>query len=575
MRLLALSLAVAANVAMASGTTYWSAYQVYIGDADQGCAPLGRMLKKSEIEATSLKYGDDFCQAFIHDGQPLRYQIDGEDGKTWIFNGSLAGCSIEEIAKSNEDSQVTPRAACIAEQPPMGTAYLFQNRNYAKITSIGQESVGWSARPKIVSSGMESAKDHIGSARLANGVKLEAYRRPGFIGPVREYIGNIENANTRSWRTESIYPARLLPTSALYYGRSFYRDDDRKAYDFILDQIGTWEDNAQQIGKPQPLKTIDFSQQDFKIQRETLKQMLMYIRADVQYIYTQFPPARNVKTDANGNVLSMDYRSHITPSFAEYQDEIKLIEQRAASILTGIKPDMTTAQKVRLLHDVLLANVHYGMSTPGTDDLRGAFIHNAVLCEGYARGLVYLLQLADIPAIYITGQTSQGLHAWVKAKVDGQWYNIDPTWNDGMTGNSLHHTYFLKADVNFTDHIPDQGTYYAPLPTKDLATEDYPLAETEYRATEIEKEEKAAIVLYSDRDHQGFALHITEDMSYVGDDINDKMSSFSIPEGWTVRFFEGSDYQGGYYTRTANDNDHNFAQGFNDKISSVKIVSKP
>ena len=49
------------------------------------------------------------------------------------------------------------------------------------------------------------------------------------------------------------------------------------------------------------------------------------------------------------------------------------------------------------------------------------------------------------------------------------------------------------------------------------------------------------------------------------------MSSWVIPKGWEVRFYEHENFKGKYYTRTKSDN----ANDFNDIVSSIKILRHP
>ena len=42
-------------------------------------------------------------------------------------------------------------------------------------------------------------------------------------------------------------------------------------------------------------------------------------------------------------------------------------------------------------------------------------------------------------------------HAWNIVNLDGVWYNVDLTWDDGEGDNVLY-TYFLKSNADFPDH---------------------------------------------------------------------------------------------------------------------------
>ncbi len=81
--------------------------------------------------------------------------------------------------------------------------------------------------------------------------------------------------------------------------------------------------------------------------------------------------------------------------------------------------------------------------------------------------------------------------------------------------------------------------------------------------------EPAAIVIYEDSNFEGRSLSLENNVSFLGDlNFNDILSSFEIPNGWTVRFYEHANFEGGYYTRSAGEH---FTNHFNDIISSIKV----
>jgi hypothetical protein len=92
-------------------------------------------------------------------------------------------------------------------------------------------------------------------------------------------------------------------------------------------------------------------------------------------------------------------------------------------------------------------------------------------------------------------------------------------------------------------------------------------------STPVQPQKRNSVVIYTDTNTNGLSEFITEDTPYLGT-FSDQMSSFIIPNSWTVRFYEHADYQGGYYTRSGRDKHYENTDGFNDKISSVKILSK-
>ncbi|MBA5761459.1 hypothetical protein H2O73_03800 [Vibrio sp. 404] len=79
-------------------------------------------------------------------------------------------------------------------------------------------------------------------------------------------------------------------------------------------------------------------------------------------------------------------------------------------------------------------------------------------------------------------------------------------------------------------------------------------------------------VIYQNRQMTGRYLFIENDIP----DLNvfkfdNQLRSFSIPRGWRVRFYVGTNYTGDYYTR---DGGSQNADGFEGVISSIRIISR-
>lgn len=83
-------------------------------------------------------------------------------------------------------------------------------------------------------------------------------------------------------------------------------------------------------------------------------------------------------------------------------------------------------------------------------------------------------------------------------------------------------------------------------------------------------EDFSSFKIYEGSNYQGHFVEINSDTPYLNE-MNDKMSSWKMPEGWEVRFYEHTNFTGGYYTRKGDGN----ADGFNDKISSIRILKRP
>ena len=114
------------------------------------------------------------------------------------------------------------------------------------------------------------------------------------------------------------------------------------------------------------------------------------------------------------------------------------------------------------VHDWILANNEY-------DDSYSYYSAEAVIfrgtgvCNSYARLFRLLMERLGIPVRYVggyaMGEPDSG-HAWNTVQIDGQWYGMDLTWDDGFSGLFCTYQYCgLPDELMNLSHTPTQ---YAP-----------------------------------------------------------------------------------------------------------------
>lgn len=151
------------------------------------------------------------------------------------------------------------------------------------------------------------------------------------------------------------------------------------------------------------------------------------------------------------------------------QGEKMVTELRSAAdkVVSNLKSSWTDYQKIQYLHDWLVKNCRadehsYDITleqfadewgeTLWPNSAYGAIVDGQPTCLGYAKGMFYLLSRAGYEVSFAEGIGESALHIWVKVKVDGKWYNIDPTWDDpyGAAQNAdpdyIAYTYFMVTD---------------------------------------------------------------------------------------------------------------------------------
>ena len=119
--------------------------------------------------------------------------------------------------------------------------------------------------------------------------------------------------------------------------------------------------------------------------------------------------------------------------------------------------NLSDAEKVLKINNFLAKNARYNHDSVRrgeyivTDHIAyGVLVKGIGVCESYAKAFDLMAQAAGVETIYVTGEgvnpgNSKGeSHAWNMVKIDGDWYNIDTTWNDQESG--VIYDYFLKPD---------------------------------------------------------------------------------------------------------------------------------
>lgn len=142
---------------------------------------------------------------------------------------------------------------------------------------------------------------------------------------------------------------------------------------------------------------------------------------------------------------------YLEEPYKNYEKEMTAFNSAVDEFLADIDMNATDSEKALAIHDKLCGMVTYDTaeaeSVDATSNLAhtayGALVENSsgeahlAVCDGYSLAYEYLLQQAGIEAIVLVGeggaQGDTGAHAWNLVKLDGEWYEVDSTWDDGIT----------------------------------------------------------------------------------------------------------------------------------------------
>ena len=106
-------------------------------------------------------------------------------------------------------------------------------------------------------------------------------------------------------------------------------------------------------------------------------------------------------------------------------------------------------------HDVVLDNVTYSEDTFRSPHSPLTIIEeNKGVCQAYALLLNDIYKELGIATQVVVGEVDGELHMWLKVRMNGLWYIVDPTFNDREDGKSYE--YMLTTDSSISDRKYDK-----------------------------------------------------------------------------------------------------------------------
>jgi len=189
-------------------------------------------------------------------------------------------------------------------------------------------------------------------------------------------------------------------------------------------------------------------------------------------------PGRTVDVKTISNSFELSYNFYVydfiingteipenVPRAKEIADALPAISAEIFS-----KPNMNDYENTLAVHDWLVANIEYDVTTPSISDENGtygALVRRHTMCQGYAEALELLLKCyTNVEVVQIVGEALNiGLfagidepeatsddwrgHAWNAVNIDGDWYQVDTTFNDplGNPTGRVTHFYFGQSDA--------------------------------------------------------------------------------------------------------------------------------
>lgn len=201
------------------------------------------------------------------------------------------------------------------------------------------------------------------------------------------------------------------------------------------------------------------------------------------YVFEATHTSGNTYSLTNGIVISLDANDSFEYTFSSERDYMVYItyvkngEDKTSSLLvTSVDRSAQLGQKVAeivqaciqsgastdyekavWLHDYLTSHAYYDNSLVehGPD---GVLLKGYGVCDSYCKAYQMLLNEFGIPNHRQEGRGNGGNHAWNVVYLNGQWCQIDVTWDDPgdsevpVSGNESHNYFGLTDNLMGVDH---------------------------------------------------------------------------------------------------------------------------
>ena len=151
----------------------------------------------------------------------------------------------------------------------------------------------------------------------------------------------------------------------------------------------------------------------------------------------------------------------------ELEQAKKELEDGVSAAIAAAPEKATDYEIECFLNDYMIAQCDYNREATDQHNAYGSLVKKQAVCDGYSKGFQLLCNRLGIACVTVQGTaaafntenggTSDDGHMWNCVNIEGDWYHIDVTWNDGE--NRIQHYCYLNLT---TDEILKSHTI-APL----------------------------------------------------------------------------------------------------------------
>ncbi|MGL6174946.1 MAG: transglutaminase domain-containing protein [Cellulosilyticaceae bacterium] len=217
--------------------------------------------------------------------------------------------------------------------------------------------------------------------------------------------------------------------------------------------VGEWQEVWEIESEQELEEIIKLALEEFKVNLKirftysalTLEEINEILYEQVQYILHTYPRLTFEAYTITGRreeqpliEMTIKYPLQEIEELKEYNKQLK--KDLLEILSKQISSDMADYEIEWQIYKYLIEHIQYSakvvegekqiIDTPMTHTMYGAIIEGIAVCDGYAKSLMYMLNLLGIPTELIIGEADGIPHVWNKVEVQENVYYVDVTWGD-------------------------------------------------------------------------------------------------------------------------------------------------
>lgn len=166
--------------------------------------------------------------------------------------------------------------------------------------------------------------------------------------------------------------------------------------------------------------------------------------------------------DEGNTMVSLNYLM----DYETIVDAKAAVKAKVDEIVSNAPSDATQFELELYAHDYIADNCEYDNESASTQNVSdnsgniyGVLIEGKAVCEGYARAFQLICKRLGIECVNILGISDNVSHMWNCVMIDGEWYQIDVTWDDNeeeQNGLTRYLFFNLNDEAMYKDHQPSK-----------------------------------------------------------------------------------------------------------------------